>query len=187
MPLPSSPMRAARSPGFRVKERFSMRVVRSFRWVRVRFFTCSIRIILSRAAPDNSARADCADILCQNKAQKCGNTLCISNFCNAVMAQNGSKSPQTTLYGVAPMQKRSVPMTETDRHNERRRAWHSPSLFVSRPSVTKTPAHGDPWTKCVVSFQKFSLLAHFPTCLDLVKFSIAWSASLVNIRSFSRD
>ena len=42
MPLPSSPMMTALSPGFRVQEKDFKMGRRSFLWVRVRFFICNI-------------------------------------------------------------------------------------------------------------------------------------------------
>jgi hypothetical protein len=48
-----------------------------------------------RAAPHNSAREDCEENFRQNKAENRRNTLCISRFDNAVLAEMSRKTPQS--------------------------------------------------------------------------------------------
>jgi hypothetical protein len=55
----------------------------------------------SRAASHNSAREDCEENFRQNKAENRRNTLCISRFDNAVMAEISRKTPQMQMCGVA--------------------------------------------------------------------------------------
>jgi tRNA A37 threonylcarbamoyltransferase TsaD len=56
---------------------------------------------ISGAALHNSAREDCEENFRQNKAENRRNTLCISRFDNAVMAEICRKTPQMQLCGVA--------------------------------------------------------------------------------------
>jgi hypothetical protein len=55
----------------------------------------------NKAAPQNLAREDCEENFRQNKAENRRNTLCISRFDNAVMAEICRKTPKTQFCGVA--------------------------------------------------------------------------------------
>jgi hypothetical protein len=63
---------------------------------------CPVFCLYLRAAPHDSAREDCEGNFCQNKAENRRNTLCISRFDNAVLAEIYRKTPQMELCGVAP-------------------------------------------------------------------------------------
>jgi hypothetical protein len=59
-----------------------------------------IKVII-KAAPYNLAREDCEENFRQKKAENRRNTLCISRFDNAFLAEISRKTPQMQLYGVA--------------------------------------------------------------------------------------
>jgi hypothetical protein len=61
--------------------------------------------LIIRAALNNSAREDCEENLRQKKAENRRNTLCISRFDNAFLAEISRKTPQMQLFGVAQKQK----------------------------------------------------------------------------------
>jgi hypothetical protein len=67
----------------------------------MRFFGIKKADTFHRAAPHNSARVDFGKNFRQNKAENRRNTLCISRFDNAVMAEIFRKTPKMQLRSVA--------------------------------------------------------------------------------------